>query len=58
MVEIQCDTEAVMKKSSEYFEQFNVVILTGCVMEVLVRHDLQTSCILIWFIAHYHSEEI
>ena len=37
MVEIKCDTEPVMKKSSEYFEQFDVVILTGCVQEVMVR---------------------
>ena len=37
MVEIKCDTEAVMKKSREYFEQFDVVILTECVMDVMVR---------------------
>ena len=37
MVEIKCDTKPVMKKSHKYFEQFDVVILTGCVQEVMVR---------------------
>ncbi|XP_028418274.1 SUMO-activating enzyme subunit 1-like [Dendronephthya gigantea] len=37
MVEIKFDVEPVMKKSSEYFEQFDVVILTGCVLEVMIH---------------------
>ncbi|CAB3977355.1 SUMO-activating enzyme subunit 1 [Paramuricea clavata] len=42
MVEIKCDTEPVMKKSREYFEQFDVVILTGCVREVMIH--VNTIC--------------
>jgi hypothetical protein len=41
MVEIKCDTEPVMKKSTEYFEQFDVVILTGCVQEVMVKQSIE-----------------
>jgi hypothetical protein len=49
MVEIKCDTESVMKKSSEYFEQFDVVILTGCIMEVMVRLSIYLRLIFVFF---------
>lgn len=42
MVEINCDTESVMKKSKEYFENFDVVILTGCVQDVMVGNSFCT----------------